>query len=188
MKRLAVLAGFAVFLLGLAGCGQQKKLESESLEAKSREENVLPEFLVGKWKADRHDWVFTFELGGRISSIVHDIWALPIDLEEGGYYIEGPDPNTYAVFIMGPCEIEYEPATRELSVKIIMDMYEIKTPAGTLSGRREDYFDGPVSEDGRTWHARWRAYEYLEGAAPPDIDYVDAHPESLVFTKVDTQQ
>ncbi len=212
MKRLVALVGCAVFLLVLAGCKQQDERMSSQpqLESKTQDEvlhevwdgepqdevlpdffgdqtqrSVFPEFLVGTWKADRYDWAFKFEPDGSISHLVHMLWALRIDVKEGGVYVKSKFEDSYAVFVIGPCEADYNPTTRELSVKIIMDYYEIKTPVGSLEGRSEDYFQGPVSEDGKTWKVEWRNYGYLDGATLPDIDYIDANPEPLVFTKLD---
>ena len=192
MKQLVVLVGCCVFLLVPAGCQNAGRARKDvdpgtprgGVDVIVEGGGEFPEFLVGQWKADQYNWAFKFEPDGSISSIVHNIWALEIDLDEGGFYTEGPDENSYAVFIMGPCEADYNPATRELSVKIIMDRYEIKLPVGSLEGRSEDYFDGPVSKDGMKWNVRWREYGYLEDATPPDVNYIDAHPEPLVFTKL----
>ncbi len=61
----------------------------------------------------------------------------------------------------------------------------MRLPHGDLEGRMEDYFDGPVSEDGRTWTVSWRNYCWLEGAISPPIDEINANPEKLIFTKID---
>lgn len=191
MKQLVVLVGCCVFLLAVAGCGRQnEKISSQpQLESETRED-AFPEVMVGVWEAEvpgGHEWGFKFECDGSISKIVH-FFAGEVDLREGGTYLEGPDPGTYAAFVMGPCETEYSEDTRELKVKIILDYYQMIFPQGELEGKSHDYFKGPVSEDGRTWKAEWRSYTWLEDATPPDIDYIDAHPEALVFTKIDLPQ
>jgi len=76
-----------------------------------------------------------------------------VDLNEGGVFWEGPDPGTYAVFVMGPCEAEYNKRTRELKVKIILDYFQMVLPQGQVEGTSNEYFQGPVSADGKTWKA-----------------------------------
>jgi hypothetical protein len=182
MKRLIVLAGFAVVLAGLVGCQDGDRVNEANVDV----EEQFPEFLAGVWEAEMTDskWAFQFEGDGSISKITH-VLAGEVDLEEGAVYLEGREPGTYAVFAMGPCEAEYDANTRELSVKIILEHYAMKLPQGTLEGKSHDYFQGPVSEDGKTWNAGWKNYAWLEGAAPPDANEIEANPVPLVFTKLD---
>jgi len=182
MKQLVILAGFAVVLAVLVGCQDDNKVIGVKIDG-----GGFPEFLAGTWKADKYDWQIRFESDGRISSIVHHIWALPIDIDEGGYYVEGPDEGTYALFAIGPCEAEYDKRTRELNVEIILEHYSIKLPQGSLEGRSHDYFKGSVSEDGKTWNAGWKNYVWLDGATPPDANQIEANPVPLVFTKIDAK-
>jgi hypothetical protein len=75
-----------------------------------------------------------------------------------------------------------------IKVKIILDYYIMKLPGGELEGRAEDYFDGPVSEDGKTWTVKWREYSWLKGATPPDPNVIEANPTELIFSKLDPAQ
>jgi hypothetical protein len=180
MKQLLVLAGCAVFLSGLAGC-QDANRGGEG-------EGHFPAFLVGVWQVEQGNfqnrWGFKFEPDGTISKIIHSVIG-PVNLAEEGIYLEGPDPNTYAMFVMGPCEAKYDSDTRELSVEIVLDFFRMQLPEGELEGKSHDYFNGPVSKDCRSWQVKWRNYGWLEGAAPPDANVIEAHPEPLVFTKLD---
>lgn len=207
-KILALLSCF-IFVSGLAGCGwQNEKIPNQpELGSEVQEEDVLhevwegeptdevfpdffgdqtqrsafPDFMVGVWEADKYDWAFTFEPDGSISHLVHMVWALPIDIEKGGFYTEGPDEGTYAAFVMGPCETQYNANTRELRVKIVLEMFQMILPQADLEGKARDFFAGPVSEDGTIWTASWWHFGWLEGATPPDPD-----PPSiqLVFKKL----
>ena len=187
-KTLALFSCF-IFVLGPAGCkdaGRQDRVSEKAVVDGGR----FPEVMVGVWEAEvpgGHEWGFKFERDGSILKILH-FFAGEVDLREEGIYLEGPDPGTYAVFVMGPCETEYSEDTRELKVKIILDYYQMILPQGELKGKSHDYFKGPLSEDGRTWKAEWRSYTWLEDATPPDINEIDANPELLVFTKIDIQQ
>jgi hypothetical protein len=180
MKQFVVLALFSIVTAGLTGCQNDNKVNGSTVDGGGD----FPEFLAGTWKADKYNWQIRFEKDGRISAIVHNIWALPIDINEGGFFTEGPDEGTHALFIIGPCEAEYDANTCELHVKIVLDHFSIKLPQGSLEGRSEDFFEGPVSEDGTTWKAEWKNYGWLEGADPPDANLIEANPIPLVFTKV----
>jgi len=214
-KILALLSCF-IFVSALVGCGRQNERMSNQPEladqtrqqalrglwqgetyeqplpdffGDQRQKSALPDFLVGVWEAEigPSEWTFKFEPDGSILEMIHSI-AGEVDLREGGVYREGPDVGTFAVCVMGPCEARYRPETRMLKVKIVVDYYMIKLPAGELEGRIEDYFWGAVSEDGKTWKAEWLNYNWLKDAAPPPFDVIKAHPVPLVFTKTDQTQ
>jgi len=185
MKRMIVLVVFGLIILPLVGC--QGHSREEGRVNVTVEGGEFPAFLVGTWEADQHDWAFTFDANGNISTVVHTLWHVPIDMNKGFYFAEGIEEGTFAFFVMGDCEADYDAADRQLKVKIMMDSYEIKTSVGSLTGRSEDYFEGPVSEDGTLWQVRWRGYGYLNGATPPDINNINANPEPLVFAKIESE-
>jgi hypothetical protein len=153
--------------------------------------SAFPESMVGIWEAlvneyDGSKWGIKFEPDGSIKKIIHSV-AGPVNVAEGGVNAEGPEDSFYD-FVMGPCEARYIPETGMIKVKIIIDYYIMKLPAGELEGRMEDYFEGPVSEDGKTWKANWRSFGWLKDATPPDINDIIANPEPLVFNKLDLSQ
>ena len=191
MDKGRALCGCLFMALALIGCGQQSQKTPEQTQLKGQaQENTFPPVMVGVWEVQVSKysrWGIKFEPDGSILKIIHVV-AGPIRLEEGGIYEEGPDPNTYALFVMGPCEANYIPSTGMLKVKIIVDYYKMKLPNGVLEGRIEDYFEGPISEDGKTWKVKWWNYGWLEGADPPDIEAINANPETLIFTKIDIEK
>lgn len=183
MKQLVVLVGCAVFLSGLVGC------QDRGTEVIIEGDGEFPEVMVGVWEAEVtkfSKWNIKFEPDGSISEIIHGV-ADEVNIAEGGVQGEGPEDNTYYVFAMGPCEAEYTPSTRMLKVKIIVDYFIMKLPQGELEGRMEDYFEGPISEDGKTWRVNSLNYTWLEGATPPDTNLIEANPVPLVFTKLDIE-
>lgn len=180
------MIGILVMLV-FTGCNEQNSDIPKSDLPNKTAANVLPEYLVGIWHAkinDEQEWGFKLESDGSISKMDH-AWAGRINVTEGGVYDEGPGEGTFALFVMGPCEADYGPQTRQLDVKIIIDHYLMKLPNGELEGKQEDYFRGKVSEDGKTWNVEWVSYSWLKGAVDPDIEAIDAAPEKLVFTKLD---
>lgn len=169
-----------LILLPLLGCVSG---HNYSELGSGRSPGQFPDFLVGIWKADEFKWGFKFEPDGSISKMVH-VFAGQINLKESVRELEGPDDGTYAVFTTGPCEAHYDEAERKLSVKIVLDYYKMQLPQGALEGNSEDYFDGVVSEDNKTWHADWRSYTWLNGAEPPDVELIKNNPEKLIFKKI----
>ena len=175
MKQLLLLAGCVTILSVSAGCHNAS--------------GHFPKVMVGVWDTEpnkRAKWAIKFETDGSIKRLVHPM-AGPVTIPPGEVYLEGPDPDTHAIFIMGPCEAKYHRKTNELEVKIVLDYYEMRLPGGILRGRMEDYLRGPISKDGKSWEVDWVNYGWLEGATPPDPNAIEANPEKLVFTKIDIE-
>ena len=194
MKRLVVLVGCCVFLLAVVGCGRQVRLGGETRE------DVFPEVMVGVWETEPNPttnarWGIKFEPDGSIKKIIH-ILAWEVNISEGGRYMEAvKDPNHYAAFAMGPCEAKYIPETGVLEVRIVVDHYVIQVPSPKveeglvrLEGRMEDIFSGPISEDGEIWKVKKLSYSTLKGYTLPSKEYADAHPDTLIFHKLDLTQ
>lgn len=180
MKRLEVLAGCVVVMLIFFGCEQQSQKIANPAQTKKAE---FPPSMVGVWQENEYNWAFKFEPDGSISKLMH-MWGMRMVVEDGGFYEEGKDGRFNAVYILGPCETHYNPDTNQLSVVITLDYYRMEMPPGVLEGKTKDYFDGPVSKDGKEWHVNWRNYGWLEGAASPDANIIEANPVKLVFTKL----
>ncbi len=188
MKRMIILPAIVLFSLYLPGCHKTCGKASDNgaggdiVKQKSTTNKKFPDFLAGRWKSDRQSWGIEIAADGSIPAVFHPIWKETITVKEG-YFTEGPK-NSYAYFVLGDCIADYDPNTRNLKVQIMLDDFEISLVGGSITGRSEDYFEGPVSEDGKTWHADWRGYGYVEGATEPNKAEVDANPEKLVFTKI----
>ncbi|MFA6187534.1 MAG: hypothetical protein WC770_10055 [Phycisphaerae bacterium] len=173
-------------LFFISGCHESaQKTVKTAVESDSN----FPQIMVGVWELDVNDntgskWAFKIEPDGSIPKLIHPI-AGQINVKEGGYDIEGPDPGTYAAFIMGQCTSSYDAATGIFTVHIILDSFTMKLPQGELSGTSDDYFKGKVSEDGKVWKADWFSYSSLEGGSPLDVNDINANPEILTFRKVE---
>jgi len=179
MKTRVMIMGTVLIPLLLSGCGKPT-------QGTNPQTGLVPPEVAGIWKAKDQDqeWAIKVERDGSISKVYHPIVG-PIRVAEGGANMEGPDEGTFAVFVMGKCQTEYHPSGRILKATVNLDSYHFKLPQGELQGRTEDYFEGPVSSDGSTWTAQWRQYGYLDGAAKPDRESIDANPVKIVFQKVD---
>lgn len=188
MNKILAMLGCFIFVLGLAGCGQQnEKMSGQPQLGGETGENVFPESMVGVWEVKtgqyKDKWGFKFEPDGSILKIIYAAEG-PVYLAEGESYGEAQSEDAYYFFTMGPCEARYRPETRMLKVKIVME-YMIKLSFGELEGGMEDYFEGPVSEDGKMWKTEWLHYRWLEEEATPDPNVIKAHSIPLAFTKID---
>ncbi len=186
MKIWNLIFNFAcVLLLVTVGCDNGSIVPRP---VKPTEEG-FPEVMVGVWEQKNeefHKWGIKFESDGSISKIIHPM-AGPVNIAEGGSHAEAPD-GSYYTFVMGPCDANYIPSTNMLKVKILIDYFAIKIPVGILEGRSEDYFEGPVSQDGKTWKANWLGYGWVEGGNPPPIEKLKERLMPMVFTKTDLTQ
>jgi hypothetical protein len=187
MKRLGMLAGCVVVMLIFFGCGQQSQKITNPAQVKSEAQKYkFPPSMVGVWQENEYNWAFKFEPDGSISKLVH-MWGMRMVVEDGGFYEQSKDGYYDAVYVLGPCETTYNPDTQQLSVVITLDYFRMGIPTDALEGKLQDYFDGPVSEDGKEWHANWRSYSWIEGARQPDANEIEANPVKLVFTKLDIE-
>jgi hypothetical protein len=147
----------------------------------------FPQFLVGVWQANDFNWGFKFEPDGKISRLTHTLGA-PIKVEEGSYYEEGRQ-NSRFLYVLGPCSTSYDPKTGILKVSVVLDYFLMDMPpAGTLEGSEKDLFEGPVSAKDLIWNVKWRSYTTVEEASPPDVNEIDANPQTLVFRKIDLEK
>lgn len=180
---------FPVFGL-LSGCQESQTIPGKLVIADGNSAK-FPAIMVGVWEtpvdASGDKWGIKFEKDGSIRKIIHSV-AGPMEVEEGGIYKEGPEKDTFMYFILGPCTSEYDPKTKILKVKIVIEDYEMKLPTGDLRGRIEDDFEGLISSDGVIWKVKWWDYGHLEGARTPPPEEIKAHPDELVFTRVDTPE
>lgn len=150
----------------------------------------FPSVMVGTWETwfgPEQKWAITFDRDGAITGMHHYVFG-PMTAEEGGVYKDGPDPGTYMVAVLGPLQTEYVPLTNRLKATITIDSYTMQFVEGALKGRVIDKLEGPVTEDGTIWNVEWRSYGWLEGAAEPDIQYIDENPASLRFLKSKSDQ
>jgi hypothetical protein len=182
MGRIYFLLTF-IFIFFAAGCKTvpQRSAENDLKNGKYAD-------IAGVWEAEgKVAWGFKVEPDGSITKIIHSLGGQMV-VSEGAVSLEGPEPDTYAFFVLGPYEIQYDKRSQKLDLRIKLDQYYMKLPAGELLGRTEDYFTGIVSQDRKTWPAEWRSYNWLEGATEPDVNEINANPEKLVFRKVDMEK
>jgi hypothetical protein len=167
LQQFLVMAACTILFAGLAGC-----------------QNVehFPEVMTGLWEGGtaKSKWAFEFQTDGTIFRMNHAM-AGEVDLSEGGAHIEGGAGPVSTEFLLGPCQAEYDPDTREVTIEVIVDYYKIQSLGTALEGSQSDLFKGPVSEDGKTWNAEWLSYlEIKDKELRRDM----IKPKHIIFTKV----
>ncbi|MHC4423156.1 MAG: hypothetical protein ACYS0C_02065 [Planctomycetota bacterium] len=182
MKLTGLLLVCCIFLMPVAGCQSAGRDVEEAVEGQRQ----FPEVMVGVWEAEvtkSSKWGIKFEPDGSILKIIYSAEG-PVYLAENDSHWESESEQAYYIFDMGPSEVNYTPSTRVLKVEMVMD-YIIKVSFEEMKGQIKDYFEGPVSEDGRTWEVEWRNYSWVQGTQAPAVDSQEAKPTPLVFNKID---
>jgi len=174
-KKILVLTVYVVVFSVLWGCQEGQWILPPT---SGSEDDTFPEFLVGTWKPDKSRWVLTFEPDGHISKMRHSV-GMEFDVAEGGL-VEQWRNNAEAIYVLGSCEAQYNPETRELSVTVVIEHCIINFPDGSIEGNFHDYLTGRVLEDGMTWNATWTSTGEIIGGG-----LSSSAPKQLTFTKVD---
>lgn len=188
MKQLAVLAGCAVFLSGLAGCQRpaQTTPPVSGVEVIVEGGGEFPQFLVGTWKADKHGWEFVFEPDGTISSAVIDSGFIRVTPGKRVATIPMKEEGK-GIYKLGQWTVQYSPDDRELAVEVVVDHFHIDLGPHALEGHSTDWFIGPVSEDSQIWEAQWFNFpKYIALTPEPNelsVDPNDNPRDTLVFRK-----
>jgi len=191
MKQLLVLAGFALLLSSLAGCQKANKGVDPApprggVEVIIEGNGEFPEFLVGRWKADKDGWQFVFEPDGRISSAVIALGGVEMTPGKVTRF-----PTLYGgkgIYKPGTWLVQYSPNTRELFVKVVIEHFYQDLGKHAIEGNITDMFIGPVWQNDDVWEADWFSLgKYVAYIPEPNEFYNATEPEfrkSLIFEKV----
>jgi len=118
--------------------------------------SAFPVSLAGRWRADQQGWQFTFESDGQIASAV--IGLGQVEIKPLGTTTAATQTGEQAVFTPGPWTVYYEPASRELTVRIVMDHVRVPMAGNVLEGSSTDIFVGPISPTTGLWQAQWTTF------------------------------
>ena len=172
--QLIVIYIVMVAVAGQAGCLKPADQLGSVSETK---EQKFPDFLVGTWQTDKSKWRFTFEPSGRISRFTH-FGGMEFDVEKG-FLTEKWRGTIEANYFLGPCEAKYDPESRQLTLKIVIENYVIDNGGvSMLEGNFHDQLTGTISEDGKNWQVRWTGKGEVVGGG---LD--NRKPVELAFTK-----
>ena len=125
----------------------------------------FPAEMAGKWVAEGKDfWAMTFEADGTIS------WCT---IGMGGFEVvpgkvsTAPARHGKSIFKPGKWMVNYDPASRDLSVEVVIEHFHMDLePGQSLEGSTTDFLSGPVSQDFSEWEADWYNKEKLVGFTP----------------------
>ena len=150
MNRLLVLLVCGLSIFQLVGC-QSPARNKSGIEVIIEGNGEFPEFLAGVWRADKDGWEFVFEPDGTISSAV--ITMGRVRMKPGEVTTVPMKMGGKGVFEPGEWMVYYTPVGRELMVKITLKNLYVELCKDTLEGKSTDIFAGPVSQNGKVWHA-----------------------------------
>jgi hypothetical protein len=181
----------------LGGCGESvvdKSGLNASYEPGGMEVSIeggdgqFPEFLVGKWKSDKHGWEFNFEPDGKISSAVVTMGRTR--MEPGEIRQVPMKMGKKGEFTPGKWEVYYDYDIRELMVRIVIEHFYMEIADDVLEGKTEDLLVGNISEDETTWEVAWKSFPDYVAHFPDKPDFkMAADPEwgvdyTITFSKI----
>jgi len=182
MKRFLILSNCALLLV-LTSCREHSRysMKPGSCEVIVEDGSEFPEFLVGKWEADKEGWAFIFEPGGNI--YVARIAMGRTEIVPGKVKTWPTRGGGQAVYVPGDWQVIYLPASRELTVDIVMNYIRVEMGDQLFQGKTRDIITGTVSEDGKLWRAVVSSFPEYEGfpTGPEDVPFIS----EVNFTKVE---
>ena len=188
MMRRFVLVLFCCLSVSLFGGCKNQTPQEPVVEVTIDGDGAFPDFLVGRWKADRGGWEFIFEPNGTISSAVVSIGRVTI--KPGRTTTVPMKLGGQGVFEPGRWTVQYSQAQRELIVEIVIDRFYVELGDSVLRGKTRDFFIGSVSEDGQLWPVERISFpEYIADTKKNPNRKLPLDPnenarESLHFQKV----
>ena len=187
MRRFVAVLFFCLSIFLLEGCKNQNPPDS-AVTVTIDGDGTFPDFLVGKWKANKGGWEFIFEPDGTISSAVVSIGR--VTMKPGQPTTVPMKLGGTGTFEPGQWTVQYSYAQRELIVEIVIDRFHIELGDNVLRGKTRDFFVGSVSEDGQLWPVERISFpEYIADTKKNPNRKLPFDPnnnarETLLFQKV----
>jgi hypothetical protein len=185
IRLMKTLYGLLLCLM-LAGC-QAPKTDRDNTQVVVEGGGAFPTSLAGRWQADRHGWEMVIEPDGRIASVVLSLGKVEVT---GGAKTTVPTMGGgQGTFEPGKWTVYYEPAMKQLTVKITMNHVRVEMAGNVLEGKSTDTFSGPISGPDGIWQAHWSAFtQYKVRTDQGDETDLSTDPtygetQALVFRK-----
>ena len=184
-----LICGLAVCLMG--GCRRPATGSTGNVKVTVEGQQRFPASLSGRWKADRHGWELVLETNGRIASAVIPFGR--VQVVPGRTTTTPTRSGDQAIFTPGPWAVHYDPTTRELTVKIVMEHVRVPMADNVVEGSSTDILAGLISPEEDTWQAQWTTYtRYIAATGegkPVDLSTDSTYGETqpLTFTRVVNQ-
>lgn len=187
MKQSAALMMCAFALLAPAGCQLSAGNAGTAVAAGSR----FPEFLVGTWDAagsccGAGSLKIVLAPDGTISE-VYNLLSPQAGLIPNKVTVVETEDGSESVFKLGNCTADYTPATRQLTVLVDIEYFQLVRGPEVIKGGLKDVLRGAVCEDAKTWQAnRTSYYNYRESfPADPNTGGIYEHEQPVIFHKTD---
>jgi hypothetical protein len=186
-KLTTLLLLISLFSLVLTGCGDSAKKDMQvTLEGADQ----FPDYLVGKWVANKGGWEITFAENGKIEKITHTLGR--VDIKPGKKTTVPMRMDGTSYYIPGEWEVIYSGGdTEELTVIITVKDFYAEIGAGVVEGSSRDIFAGKISDDRASWLVDWTSF-------PDYTAHTDEHPnfkmteegeqttKGLIFTQAES--
>ena len=179
MRRPKIWLSVSIALLCLAGCQDaNKKPNDEQGPVVSSQDPVkvliegdgaFPDGLVGRWQARAHGWELVFERDGKLSSAVISLGRVRIT---PGETTKRPTRSGHeSVFTPGRWTVHYVPASKTLTVTIVMERITVQMGTNILEGSSTDVFVGQVEAGANVWQAEWTTFPKYAAHTPENPDF-----------------
>lgn len=171
---MKILYGLVCCLL-LAGCQGPRAALQNDVQVIIEGHDPFPAALAGRWKADRHGWEIVFNPDGRITSVVASLGR--VEIAPGRTITVPTRGGGEGTFRPGLWTVHYEPETKQLTVRIVMDDVRVEMGDNVLEGQSTDTFSGPISATDGLWQTQWTAFTQYKVGTPEgnDVD-LSTHP------------
>lgn len=182
---MKTLYGLICCLL-LAGCQGPRALQND-VQVIIEGHDPFPTALAGRWRADRHGWEIVFDPDGRITSAVLSLGR--VEITPGATTTVPTRGGGEGTFRPGTWMVHYEPETKQLTVRIVMDDVRVEMGDNVLEGKSTDTFLGQISATDGLWQTQWTALTQYKVRTPEgnDVD-LSTHPaygqtQAITFQK-----
>jgi hypothetical protein len=146
--------GLVITVLTAAGCQKEHAVSDPNMQVTLIGTSQFPPQLVGLWWNEEHGWAFRFDRTGRIPEIVHTF---------GRFIVRSGQPITHpmvdngtAVIVPGKWFVEYDAKSRQITIEINLDSYDLNIGQNNISGSSRDVFSGTIPEPGQIkWSLNW---------------------------------
>ena len=181
MNRILILIWLLCISLCLitTGCQDSNNLD-KAVEVVIEGDGQFPQFLVGKWKADKGGWEINFDPDGKISSAVVSMGRIrvkPGEITQVPMKMDGK-----SIFEPGQWLVHYNSDSRELTVTIVIKHFYMELGDSTLDGDITDVITGTVDENGNFWRATDTTYSNITGHIPNQDNFDFSSDPTYGFT------
>jgi hypothetical protein len=129
----------------------------------------LPTEIAGRWKSDEQGWEFEFAPDGRILSAVISLGR--VEVIPGRTTTVPTRSGNQAVFTPGRWTVGYAPATRQLTVRIVMDHVRVEMAGNIVEGASTDVFASPVDPATGVWQTQWTTFTKYTAHTPENTSF-----------------